>query len=190
MTRTGTMKPILSRLEARAMILAGDAPDGLSVDGSLDFYCESMTTLPEDLTVGGNLFLHHCQSLKALPENLSVGGNLHLDGCKAIKELPDNLAVGGYISLCGCKSLTALPEGLTVGGLFLNGCTSLPALFEDDRHYSLVRVGDRYYAGCRNFSASEAVEHWGSPDYPDLERGAKYMEAVEVEEHRRDLLDE
>lgn len=137
------MKRITSQ-QARELILAGEATDGLIVDGSLFLTgCTSLTTLPEDLQVGRNLYLTGCTSLTALPEDLVVGGNLYL---------------------CGC--------------------TSLATLLDDERDYRLVRLGDRYYAGCRNFNASEALEHWGSKDYPDPERGALFAEAVKAEERR------
>jgi len=77
------------------------------------------------------------------------------------------------------------PDNLTVGGsLYLRGTAIVP-LYVDHRGYRLDRAGDRYHAGCRRFTAAGATAHWGSPSYPDRERGAAYVAAVEAEEARR-----
>jgi len=52
-------------------------------------------------------------NITSLPDNLSVGGNLDLDGTN-ITSLPDNLSVGGSLYLRGTK-ITALPDNLSVG---------------------------------------------------------------------------
>lgn len=78
------------------------------------------------------------------------------------------------------------PDNLTVGGdLDLTGCTGIAPLYEDVRDYRLDRAGDRYHAGCRRFTAAEAIAHWGSDAYPDKPRGAAYVAAVTAEESRR-----
>ena len=102
-------------------------PDNLTVGGSLYLNgCTSLKSLPDNLTVGGSLYLGGCTSLESLPENLTVDGNLFLNGCTNLKSLPENLTVGNSIDLIGCTSIKSLPENLTVdGNLFLNGCTSL-----------------------------------------------------------------
>ena len=110
--------------------------------------------------------------------------SLWLEGT-AITALPDNLTVGGSLYLYG-TAITALPDNLTVGGwLYLYG-TAITPLFEYDRDYRLDRAGDRYIAGCRNFTAEEAIEHWGGDDYPDKEGGAAFVKAVMAEERRRE----
>ena len=53
--------------------------------------------------------------ITSLPEGLTVGGDLDLEDCTGITSLPEGLAVGGYIDLRGTR-ITSLPEGLTVGG--------------------------------------------------------------------------
>jgi hypothetical protein len=155
---------------ARAAILAGTAPDGLTVHGWLN--------------LGG------CTGLTALPDGLTVGGWLHLGGCTGLTALPDGLTVGGPLDLHGCTGLTALPDGLTVGGpLDLHGCTGLPHIYADTaRGYYLRRVdtpdGPRWNAGCRHFTTDEALSHWGSWSYADPARGAAYVAAI-----RRSLAD-
>ena len=69
--------------------------------GSLDLDgCTGITSLPDNLTVGGYLDLRGT-GITSLPDNLTVGGSLDLDGCTGITSLPDNLTVGGYLDLRG-----------------------------------------------------------------------------------------
>ena len=137
---------------------------------------------PDNLSVGGWLFLRD-SAITTLPDNLSVGGWLFLRD-SAITTLPDNLSVGGWLDLSG-TAITTLPDNLSVGGsLHLSG-TAITTLYKDPRGYRLDRAGDYYHAGCRRFTAAEAVAHWGAPQYPDPERGAAYVAAVTAEEARR-----
>ena len=93
--------------------------------GSLDLEgCTGITTLPDNLTVGGYLDLRGT-GITTLPDNLTVGGSLDLRGT-GITTLPDNLTVGGSLYLEGCTGITTLPDNLTVGGsLDLEGCTGI-----------------------------------------------------------------
>lgn len=96
------------------------------VEGDLNLYGkEEVTTLPEGLSVGGNLELGGT-GITALPEGLSVGGYLYLKGT-AITALPEGLSVGGYLDLSG-TGITALPEGLTVGGSLYLSDTKIPKI--------------------------------------------------------------
>ena len=45
-------------------------------------------------------------------------------------------------------------------------------------HAVLTYDGWRVRAGCRDLSITEALAHWGSPDYPDAKRGALYVHAI------------
>ena len=77
------------------------------------------------------------------------------------------------------------PDNLTVGGsLDLRG-TAITALYTSNHGYRLDRAGDSYIAGCRNFTAAEALAHWGSDKYPDKKRGAEFCAAVTAEEDCR-----
>ncbi|HXT81421.1 MAG TPA: hypothetical protein VN702_17795 [Acetobacteraceae bacterium] len=121
------------------------ASKGLQVQGWLDLSGTGITALPEGLSVGGSLDLRGT-GITALPEGLSVGGSLYLRG----------------------TGITALPEGLSVAGsLDLRDCPNLTGVFrvgKDRRGYEFFGVrlanGWRVIAGCRNFSAAEAREHW------------------------------
>ena len=57
-----------------------------------------------------SLVLCGCTSLTSLPDNLIVGGDLVLKGCTSLTSLPDNLTVGMWLDLSGCTSLTSLPD--------------------------------------------------------------------------------
>ena len=83
-------------------------------NGDLDLSATDIKSLPDNLTVGGNLDLYDCAGITQLPDGLTVGGSLQLSGT-AITSLPDNLTVGGYLDL-GDTGITQLPDGLTVGG--------------------------------------------------------------------------
>ena len=117
------------------------------------------------------------------PYNLSVGESLYLGGTN-ITTLPNHLNVDGSLDL-RYTDITTLPDNLSVGGLLHLRDTKITALYEDERSYRLDRAGNRYIAGCRNFTAAEAIAHWGHPEYPDPERGAAFVAAVKAEEARR-----
>ena len=82
----------------------------------------------------------------ALPESLAVRGDLYLGGCTALTTLPAGLAVEGSLGLSGCPAGESLSVGM------------------DSRGYRFYRVpmadGIHVVAGCRNFTAHEAREHW------------------------------
>jgi len=79
----------------------------------LNLYNTEITTLPDNLKVGGNLNLPNTK-ITTLPDNLKVGGNLDLPYTE-ITTLPDNLKVGGDLDLYKTK-ITTLPDNLEVGG--------------------------------------------------------------------------
>ena len=94
-------------------------------DGNLNLSGSSITSLPDNLTVGG--WLNLCGTgITALPDNLTVGGVLSLRGT-GITSLPDNLALGGWLDLRG-TGITALPDNLTVGGVLSLSGTGITAL--------------------------------------------------------------
>jgi hypothetical protein len=110
--------------EARPLILRGEAPDGLEVEGSLfiRFFNEKAPTnaegalplaLPKNLTVHGGLDLWGCKSLHRLPSGMTIEGTLDLAYCTALTSIPADLKVG-FLILTGCTGIHDLPEGLTV----------------------------------------------------------------------------
>ena len=129
------------------------------------------------LTVRGALDLTGCPGLTALPDGLTVRGALDLTGCPGLTALPDGLSVGGWLDLTGCTGLTALPAALSVGAsIDLRGCTGLDhyCVGRDARGYAFygipMRDGPHVVAGCRNFTAPQALAHWwagGQSNRPD-----------------------
>ena len=106
-------------------------PDNLTVGGGL-FLCNTkITSLPDNLTVGGGLDLSNTK-ITSLPDNLTVGGILYLSNTK-ITSLPDNLAVGGSLDLRGTL-ITSLPDNLKVGGRIIS--------YENLDHYTHLQNGD------------------------------------------------
>jgi hypothetical protein len=110
-------------IDAAGLILAGEAPAGLAVNGKLDLAGKSaLKNLPARLT---------CYELDAsrtnlvsLPNDLSVECVLNLEGCRRLESLPRNLKVG-TLNVANCTVLMELPEGLDVWFLNVAGCTAL-----------------------------------------------------------------
>ena len=65
--------------------------------GDLDLSNTQITSLPDNLEVGGHLYLYKTP-ITSLPDNLNVGGGLNIRNTP-ITSLPDNLKVGGVIYL-------------------------------------------------------------------------------------------
>ena len=65
--------------------------------GDLHLSYTPITSLPNNLKVGGGLYLRSTK-ITSLPDNLEVRGSLGLSGTK-ITSLPDNLKVGGGLHL-------------------------------------------------------------------------------------------
>ena len=110
-------------------------PDNLTVGGGL-FLCNTkITSLPDNLTVGGGLDLSNTK-ITSLPDNLTVGGILYLSNTK-ITSLPDNLAVGGSLDLRGTL-ITSLPDNLKVGGEIIYDGGKI----KNSGHYTRLQNGD------------------------------------------------
>ena len=65
--------------------------------GDLDLANTPITSLPNDLQVGGSLNLKNTK-ITSLPDNLKVGGSLNLVNTK-ITSLPNDLKVGGNLDI-------------------------------------------------------------------------------------------
>ena len=95
-----------------------ELPENLTVKGNLNLAETPIKELPKDLSVGGSLWLANT-NVDKLPENLTVGGDLNLSHTP-IKQLPDGLSVGGSLALSKTE-IEELPKDLSVGGgLYLN----------------------------------------------------------------------
>ena len=93
--------------------------DQLVVNEDLDLSGTNISSLPQGLHVGGDLFLGGCTSLTILPQDLHVGGNLKIYGCNSLTALPQGLHVGGDLKIYGCNSLTALLKAYTSGEILI-----------------------------------------------------------------------
>src|SRR3954452_12737424 len=92
--------------EAAELILDGDAPAGLRVDGTLAFHDEPrLRRLPDGLTVR-RLSLRNCPNLEGLPAGLRVR-HLEMRECPQVAALPDGLRC--YELVAPGSSLTELP---------------------------------------------------------------------------------
>jgi hypothetical protein len=132
--------------EARALIEAGRAPDGLRVSGPLDLEAAAaplklpagleaplldlskadwMTELPPGLRVT-TLIVDGCANLTALPGDLRAY-EVRARG-SGLSVVAPGLGVDYKLVLADCRSLTRLPENLRVSALDLRGCTGLAAL--------------------------------------------------------------
>jgi hypothetical protein len=75
--------------------------------------------------------------IKKLPNDLYVGGDLYLNNCEELKEFPDKLYVGGDLWLSG-SGITELPKYLFVrGDLFIYN-TPLADKYTDEQIYGIV----------------------------------------------------
>jgi hypothetical protein len=79
--------------------------------------------------VGGYLDLYRCKNLTSLPDNLHVGGYLDLVGTP-ITSLGDNLSVGGYLDL-NVTPIEKLPNNLKVFGDLWLQSTNIKTLPDD-----------------------------------------------------------
>jgi hypothetical protein len=132
--------------EARQLILAGEAPDGLHVRGRLDLTNTGAIELPSGLRC------YHLElrgsGIRALPEGLQVEYKLDLQDCRCLEELPEGPKVGSLV-LRGCTALRTLPEGLDVYFLDLQGCTRLVG-WPRRAH---IRIGRLNVSGCTRLTA-------------------------------------
>ena len=82
---------------------------------------ESLRSLPNNLTINGDLTIEGCNHLISLPENLTVSGDFSLENCSQIRETPKNLTVRGDLIMNECHLLTSIGENLHVEGSLMVG---------------------------------------------------------------------
>lgn len=131
----------ISAEQAKQLIVSGQAPAGLIVQGTLNLSnLPKLSALPDHLTVDG-LDVSQCHNLHSLPAGLWVKGRLSVAGCKNLHTLPADLAGQelNTLDVSNCPNLHSLPEGLRISGrLILSGCTNLKTLPADLTCYELV----------------------------------------------------
>ncbi|HVJ81908.1 MAG TPA: hypothetical protein VNC50_12645 [Planctomycetia bacterium] len=150
--------------EAAKLILAGQAPANLAVDGDLAFESQdrgASIALPDGLSVGrldlskwagaisfGSGIAAYELDLSntgvtELPADLQARSRLELADCTELVRLPAGLKVG-TLNVRGCTGLVALPEGLDVWFLDVSGCWAL----EGWPRAATIRGGSLRIAGC------------------------------------------
>jgi hypothetical protein len=96
-------------------------PPGLVVDDCMASvllnkkYFTTNASLPEDLTINGDLLLLDTDHpLVNIPKGLVVKGNLNIRGCTSLLSISEGLVVGGYLAIVRCSRLTSLPGGTVI----------------------------------------------------------------------------
>ena len=98
-------------------------------------------------------------------------------------------------TLRGANLRRANLRGMALSGCDLRGASLIRADLSGAKGFHLLPVQDprgftfphaiqtdagwRIRVGCRDFSITDALAHWGSPDYPDAKRGAMYVHAIQ-----------
>ena len=93
-------------------------PDGTQYRHKGNVYLadeKTLTKLPNDLHVDGDLVLKGCTKLIKLPDKLYVRGKLTLRRCRQLTKLPDNLHIDSYLDLDN-SGIINIPNNLYVEG--------------------------------------------------------------------------
>lgn len=107
-------------------ITISSIPNDLTVDGKLFLKGDNAKLMPDKLTVLDKLSIWRA-NIKSLPNNLIVRYGLDFID-STIENIPNNTVIGGWLNLSG-TAITELPDNLTIGGtLYLRNSkiTSLP----------------------------------------------------------------
>lgn len=107
-------------------ITISSIPNDLTVDGNLFLKGDNAKLMPDNLTVLDKLSIW-CANIKSLPNNLIVRYGLDFID-STIENIPNNTVIGGWLNLRG-TAITELPDNLTIGGtlyLLNSKITSLP----------------------------------------------------------------
>lgn len=141
------LRPRVNWLECATPFLTGTALKGIEILDDLCLAKLRFRSLPEDVTVRGDLDLRQCQRLRQIGDGLVVQGDLSIggrcsetlwwegfysaeevgglsrDGQTPIRVLPEGLDVHGSLRLRTCHQLETLPNRMLLGGdLVIEGC--------------------------------------------------------------------
>jgi hypothetical protein len=118
-------------------------PDNFTVNGDLEIAsCPNLYRLPENLTIRGNLKIAY-SAIQIISKGLEVAGNLSAAWCR-IRLLPESydISIGGDIDFTR-SSIAFLPNNLTVNGdLVLQGCLQLQKLPNNLTVKKHLHIGD------------------------------------------------
>lgn len=119
-----------SGIKARAIVAnyskIREIGEGLRLEGNLELRQCPVTSLPDDLDVGGELNLS-CTRITALPSTIRCGG-LDISSTR-VSHLPDGLVRGGNVN-CDFTRIAELPKSLRVVGtlsIMATDISELPA---------------------------------------------------------------
>lgn len=112
--------------------------------------CHNLVSLPTKLVVNGDLRLIRCFGL-TLPQGLTVIGNLSIKACN-LRTLADDLTVHQTLHISKCANLTTLPDHFTVDGdltvidcpnftHFPTGIKKSEPMDQDERTITLINTG-------------------------------------------------
>jgi len=87
-------------------------PQGLQIEKDLYINNASISSLPQDIKVDGNVTLY--TDISSLPSNLRIGGSLLIDSEK-LRSLPQGLKIGKNLVLSVSTPIVSLPDDLQVG---------------------------------------------------------------------------
>jgi len=102
--------------------------DGLEIHRNVDLSSD-ISSLPEGLSILGNLNMKRNTAMTVLPQSLVVTGTLNASGASKLYMLRKQNQVMGEFILNECHSLAVIPEGVTfTGSLTLSVCPRLYSL--------------------------------------------------------------
>lgn len=108
-------------------------PNGLTIAGDLKASsCARLKHLPSDLIVGGNMDLSYSTEVRSLPSQMALKGTLRLDGATFITTIPDAMQhISGDLQLYECAELRYFPKALSIAGKFtLARCQNVECIGE------------------------------------------------------------
>ncbi len=103
--------------------------EGFEYEGNLNFNGAKITTIPDNCSVTGWIYLGYCRYLESIGDNLSVGDWLGGSNCKSLISIGNNISVGENLNLYRCTSLISIGNNIAVGGdldLRYTGIKTLP----------------------------------------------------------------
>jgi len=83
-----------------------------------------------------------------------------VSNCNALTSIsfPDDCTAAA-VSNCNALTSISFPDDCTAAAV--SNCNAYKSLHNDFRGYQMVYAGGFYHAGCRTFTAKQALDHWG-----------------------------
>ena len=90
--------------------------DGAFVHGLVFIEGADFETLPERVTVFGQLHIIDCPNLTALPYRLVASEGLNVENCSNLEAIGLESYAGTYFTISGCKKIRSIPADMIVDG--------------------------------------------------------------------------